>query len=313
MDVDDCCFMISAATKFFSYIRVEGYFYCATDTLKEVRLEGKKLIFERNAVGTPHPGVDKDFGPNKGFLIYAMLGDDELHPDFFVVFYTAHRRRIRVSLRELCDERKRGFGGREIVHKFIDSVNAAPSAKLLDIGGRDRSGYDFSQLFHNAECTVLDVLPGDNVDVVGDAHAMSTLFPPNSFDAIFSSSVFEHLLMPWVVAAEMSRILKVGGTAFIASHQTMGMHDRPWDFWRFSDTAWEGLFNKLTGFEIIATALENPQFITPFFMAPEQGDGPQNSYGFVGSSVLVRKISDPHVNWGPMLASDVVASSYPTV
>jgi SAM-dependent methyltransferase len=140
---------------------------------------------------------------------------------------------------------------------------------------------------------------------------MSLLFPPNSFDAIFSSSVFEHLLMPWIVAAEMSRVLRPGGIAFIATHQTIGMHDRPWDFWRFSDTAWDALFNKLTGFEILDRALENPQFITPFFWSPEQGDGPENALGFIGSSVLVRKIGEPQVNWGPMAVSDVIPTSYP--
>jgi hypothetical protein len=273
MHIEDCSFMISAAVEFYSYFRVEGWFFCASDKLVDVSLQGKRIYYERRAVGTPHPGVEKDFGPNMGFHVYAMLDETESNANLTLVFHTLRGRKIRASITELCDERKRGFGGREIVHRFLDTVNADPSTRLLDLGGRSRSGADLSKLFHNAKCTVFDVLPGENVDVVGDAHAMSLLFPPNSFDAIFSTSVFEHLLMPWVVAAEMSRILRLGGTAFIATHQTMGMHDRPWDFWRFSDTAWDGIFNHLTGFEILDRALENPQYIVPYFLSPEQVTG----------------------------------------
>ncbi|WP_373690468.1 methyltransferase domain-containing protein [Sphingobium sp. DEHP117] len=63
-------------------------------------------------------------------------------------------------------------------------------------------------------------------------------FEASSFDAVYSVSVFEHLLMPWKVALEMNRVLRMGGIAYIHTHQTLGLHDMPWDFWRFSDTSW---------------------------------------------------------------------------
>lgn len=313
MFFEDCGFMIDRAVEFFGYFRVEGWFHCENDTLLKVKLEGKNHYFERDIVDLPHPGVDKELGPNKGFCVYALMDDSNPETNLTVVFQTWNGRTIRVGVDELCNERKCAFAGRPIIHKFIETVNSTPNSRLLDIGGRSRSGVDYSKLFHAAKCTVLDVLPGENVDVVGDAHAMSLLFPPNSFDAIFSSSVFEHLLMPWVVAAEMSRVLCTGGIAFIATHQTVGMHDQPWDFWRFSDTAWDGLFNRLTGFEILDRALENPQFIIPYFWSPELGEGPKNSLGFIGSSVLVKKIGEPEVDWGPMMVSEVVTSFYPSI
>src|ERR1044072_7003937 len=67
--------------------------------------------------------------------------------------------------------------------------------------------------------TVLDVLPGENVTVVGDAHQMTALFPPATFDFVQSVSVFEHLVMPWKVALEMNRVMKLGALAFVFTHQ----------------------------------------------------------------------------------------------
>jgi len=33
------------------------------------------------------------------------------------------------------------------------------------------------------------------------------------------------------------------------------MHETPWDFWRFSDTSWNSLFNCYTGFRVLDTFL----------------------------------------------------------
>jgi hypothetical protein len=303
----DCSFMIDAATVFFDYFRIEGWFHCCSDTLGEVELGSAAASGVISRIGLPHPGVENALGPNKGFCIQALAART---PDMEIVFHTQGGRIIRARVLDLCDERKRGFEGRALLHRFIDLVKGFGDAKLLDIGGRARSGVDNSKMFDNADCTILDILPGDNVDVVGDAHAMSTLFPPDAFDAIFSSSVFEHLLMPWVVASEMSAVLRVGGIGYISTHQTLGMHDRPWDFWRFSDTAWDALFNPFTGFEIIARALENPQYITPHFWSPE-GEQLERAVGYVGSAVLVRKVSEAQGRWPQVELGSVIRTAYP--
>ena len=306
----DCAFMIDSATVFFDYFRIEGWFHCPEDELEEVALL-LTPVEAAGIVGLMHLGVSEAFGPNKGFCIQALTCESERTPALALRFRTRNGRIIESRIVDLCNERKSAFAGRAVRRTFSDMVNAGARTRLLDIGGRARSGVDYSKMFQAAECTVFDVLPGDNVDVVGDAHEMSKHFAPGSFDAIFSTSVFEHLLMPWVVASEMSKVLRVGGFAFIATHQTLGMHDLPWDFWRFSDTAWDGLFNRLTGFEILERALENPQYITPHFWSPEQGEHLEAAVGFVGSSVLVRKIAEPELDWGPVAVSSVIGTVYP--
>lgn len=303
--------MIDNAAAFFNYFKIDGWFYCPTDSLAGVKIAGVKIIDELTFVGIQHLGIAEAYGPDKGFSVQSLITNGQNLEDLEIVFLTRRGREFKIRVAALCEERESAYEGRVLLNRFLGIINEVPQVKLLDIGGRARSGVDRSKMFDGASCTVLDVLPGDNVNVVGDAHSMSHLFPPCTFDAIFSQSVFEHLLMPWVVAIEMARVLKIGGVAFIGTHQTIGMHDCPWDFWRFSDTAWDGLFNQQTGFEVIGRALENPQFIVPHFYSADRGKNLEGAVGYIGSAALVRKIGEPMVSWGSMKVSDVVQTTYP--
>lgn len=192
--------------------------------------------------------------------------------------------------------------------RFKAHVAALPGAKVIDVGGRNRSKLDRSREFTTADVCVLDVLPGENVDVVGDAHGMSALFEPESFDAAYSIAVFEHLLMPWRVVIELNAIMKPGAIGYVQTHQTIGMHDLPWDFWRYSNTAWDALFNEYTGFEIIDRELYSPQFILPFILTPGKMDA-EMAAGYEGSSVLFRKIGPSRVEWD--VPTDIISTMYP--
>jgi 2-polyprenyl-3-methyl-5-hydroxy-6-metoxy-1,4-benzoquinol methylase len=194
------------------------------------------------------------------------------------------------------------------MRRFIDSIDAMPNARVLDIGGRARSRLDRSQAFARADVMVLDIHPGENVDIVADAHDMSAL-PAESFDGVYSVSVFEHLMMPWAVIPQLNRILKPGGVAMISTHQTIGMHDMPWDFWRFSDTAWDALFNPRTGFEIVERILEAEQFIIPFIYRPIKAWA-ERAAGYEGTAVLARKTGPCTMEW-PLTPADINASMYP--
>jgi SAM-dependent methyltransferase len=157
---------------------------------------------------------------------------------------------------------------------------------------------------------VLDVVEGSNVDVVGDAHYLSRYFEENTFDFLMSVAVFEHLLMPWKVAIEMGKVLKPGGLAMIFTHQTIGLHDFPWDFFRFSKYAWPAIFNKHTGFEIIETEMDAPSFILPHIF--HQGKiNAEGAAGLEASIVVVRKIAEPSIEWN-VDVSDLIETSYPT-
>lgn len=129
--------------------------------------------------------------------------------------------------------------------------------RVLEIGSREVTGDKFSQYFDQAEYIGFDYMEGDNVDVVGDAHYLSTYFE-GKFDLIFSSAVFEHLAMPWVVAEEISQLLNIGGCVFIETHYSFNSHHRPWHFFQFSDEALKVLFSKELGFECMEAGVSNP-------------------------------------------------------
>jgi SAM-dependent methyltransferase len=300
--------LADAVTKFNQFIYVFGWFHHPEDTLTDVFVVDDQCLSYVVETGMPHAGV-ANLGTNLGFRIQIMRRTEQIDDDLHLVFMTKGRRWKKVRIVDLCRERTAHYSYYAFERRFLDAVNAQPDAKVLDIGGRDRSGLDRSRSFTSAAVTVLDILPGDNVDIVGDAHAMGSLLPPASFDAIYSISVFEHLLMPWAVAVQMNQVLKPGGVAFIATHQAIGMHDIPWDFWRFSDTAWDGIFNHHTGFEIIERKLDCEQFIIPFVWSPAKQDA-DRSAGFEVSAVWVRKTGEPRVSWNVTVA-DITKTLYP--
>ncbi|HEX8334837.1 MAG TPA: methyltransferase domain-containing protein [Segetibacter sp.] len=132
--------------------------------------------------------------------------------------------------------------------------------KILEIGSREVTGKSNARReFSNAEYVGFDYYPGANVDVVGDAHKLSTYFGETErFDIIYSSSCFEHFAMPWVVATEIAKLLKVGGFVFIETHFSFASHERPWNFFQFSDMALKTLFSPVLGFECIEAGMSNP-------------------------------------------------------
>ncbi|MEG4483643.1 methyltransferase domain-containing protein [Microcoleus sp. D2_18a_B4] len=146
---------------------------------------------------------------------------------------------------------------------FLDFMNRVNNnnLRILEIGSRIVSPGSSSKraLFPGAASyTGFDYYPDGNTDVVGDAHKLSQYFSNQKFDAIFSASVFEHLAMPWVVAMEINKLLAVGGITFHSTHFAWPLHERPWDFWRFSDEGLKVLFSQAIGFEVIRSELYAP-------------------------------------------------------
>ena len=133
-----------------------------------------------------------------------------------------------------------------------------PGIKVLEIGSRVVTGANFRGIFDKAEYTGFDIYPGENVDISGDAHKLSKYFKNEEFDLVFSSAVFEHLAMPWIAAEEISKVLKVGGIVFIETHFSFSSHERPWNFFQFSDMGLKALFNPSLGFKVIEAGMSNP-------------------------------------------------------
>lgn len=131
-------------------------------------------------------------------------------------------------------------------------------ARILEVGSRNVTGNVSRAPFSAADYVGFDFYKGENVDVVGDAHKLSSYFgDEEKFDLIFSSAVFEHFHMPWIVAQEMQKLLKIGGYVFVETHFSFSTHERPWNFFQFSDMGLRVLFNSALGFEFVDGGMSN--------------------------------------------------------
>ncbi|EIF35301.1 methyltransferase family protein [Burkholderia sp. Ch1-1] len=181
---------------------------------------------------------------------------------------------------------------------FFESVRAADNPAILEIGSRARSGNNRRALFPaSASYVGFDIVAGENVDIVGDAHFLSQTLPANHFDYIYTISTFEHLMMPWKVAVEMNKVMKTGGIGFIQSHQSWPVHDAPWDFYRFSKFGWHGIFNQFTGFEVVTSAQSNPAAIIPQTQIDNPATFLENETGYLASMCVIKKVAPCNLSW----------------
>lgn len=194
---------------------------------------------------------------------------------------------------------------------FKDYVEGSNIKTALEIGSRARSGVNNRDTYlpKDIEFTGVDVLEGECVDVVCDAHQLSDHVEHNKYELIYSLNVFEHLLMPWKVVLEMNKVMKEGGLVMIFTHHAYPLHDLPWDYYRFSDNAWYSLFNKATGFEIIKTELLDPVSIIPKCIY-EGSVGVKNGDAYIHSAVIAKKISDTDLAW-PVDSAKIIETEYP--
>ena len=139
-----------------------------------------------------------------------------------------------------------------VLTNFLDRANAIVDPVILEIGSRGVSGSSLRPHFDRpGGYTGMDIHAGTGVDVVGDVHQLSTLFPANHFDAVCSVSVFEHLAFPWKAVMEINAVLKPGGLCFVSTHPVWPPHELPWDFWRFPLAGLKLLFSEALGFRVL--------------------------------------------------------------
>jgi SAM-dependent methyltransferase len=109
-----------------------------------------------------------------------------------------------------------------------------PNAIIFDIGSKDgRAEYSFGSAPADATVVCVDIEAGPGVDLVADAHNMSSV-ANDSVDCVLTVSTLEHVRYPAKVVAEIHRILKPGGTIFVEVPFIFPYHADPDDFYRFS-------------------------------------------------------------------------------
>ena len=199
--------------------------------------------------------------------------------------------------------------------QYLTDVGNHKGMRILEIGSREVTGKsDARKRFSNAEYVGFDYYPGPNVDVVGDAHKLSQCFGDERFDIIFSSAVFEHFAMPWLVATEIAKQLKIGGIIFVETHFSFSSHERPWHFFQFSDMALRVLFSPALGIECIEAGASNPIIGRFSSLADDYLKFRPVAGLYCHSEFLGRKIRDVNqFDWSDVSIEEILGSTkYPS-
>lgn len=96
--------------------------------------------------------------------------------------------------------------------------------------------------------TTYDMIPGPNIDIVGDI--LNLELKDNTYDTVISTQVLEHVSRPWIMAKEISRILKSGGHCIVTAPFLVPFHSDPHDYFRYTTEGMSLLFSD-AGLEII--------------------------------------------------------------
>ncbi|BCP55756.1 hypothetical protein K32_43730 [Kaistia sp. 32K] len=167
---------------------------------------------------------------------------------------------------------------------------------VLEIGARTVSpGAVLNASLFEPECTFIgfDIHAAPGVDIVGDAHFLGDYVEPASLDGVLSYAVVEHLAYPWLLAAEINKVLKVGGLTMHSVPHSFPLHELPNDFWRMSSEGLKVLLSPSLGFEVLACGMAEP---VRMLVQPSLRQGPMLEFplhdGMTVSWILARKIFD---------------------
>ena len=147
------------------------------------------------------------------------------------------RRRLENLYKEFPDRHDR------IAQHMMRMLSQAgiSGGRVLEIGGRADPHHE---QFVNFEYLNLDLEETGPGVVRGDITNCPEL-ASQSFDAIISVDVFEHIREPWLAAREITRLLRPGGFTYHSTLFSWRYHPCPVDYWRYTPDALSFLFSDL--------------------------------------------------------------------
>ncbi len=117
----------------------------------------------------------------------------------------------------------------------LDIINSLPEGLILDCGAGFRPVY-----YENV--VNYEIAPYPTTDVLGFAEQLP--FVDNSFDAVFSFAVLEHVKYPFAAARELSRVLKPGGQLAVCAAFLQPLHGYPYHYFNMTAPGLKVLFEE---------------------------------------------------------------------
>jgi SAM-dependent methyltransferase len=122
-------------------------------------------------------------------------------------------------------------------------TSSGRAPRILVVGG-GTVGDGLASLYADASVDVIsfDVYASASTQFVADGHALP--LADGSVDGVIIQAVLEHVLEPTVVAAEIHRVLRVGGIVYADTPFLQQVHEGAYDFTRFTDSGHRYLFRR---------------------------------------------------------------------
>ena len=122
---------------------------------------------------------------------------------------------------------------------FMVKYGPYKDSRVLLIGSSHPFTDEMQKAGNPKELVRLDMQPHKCTDIV---HNMNDPLEIEPFDAIWCFSVLEHCDKPWLVAPNITNVLKPGGLLLISVPFWWRVHGYPSDYWRFTPAAVRVLF-----------------------------------------------------------------------
>ncbi len=142
------------------------------------------------------------------------------------------------------------------------SKETVAGRKMLDVGAGQSQ---YKPYFQHLEYVSQDLGIGDEtwdfskIDIISEIYSIPV--SDQSFDYILCTQVMEHLKYPHEAFKEFSRILKPGGQLFVTCPLTWKEHQKPHDFFRYTQFSLKFLAEE-NNFEVVELSKEGGKYIT---------------------------------------------------
>ncbi len=179
---------------------------------------------------------------------------------------------------------------RETVRIILETI--PKPRRVLEIGSRQAKNQrrlaNFRSLLPDSEFIGVDMIKGPGVDKVVNAEKLP--FSDGEFDLVISLETFEHAERPWLIAAEIQRVLSKDGIAIISSIQNFPIHMHPSDYFRYTPF---GLRSLLGGLKYNFVVSISPPFMNEVKLNPKNVCfvGTRKNYKFLLADVKRNLIS----------------------
>ncbi|MBW4470181.1 MAG: methyltransferase domain-containing protein [Stenomitos rutilans HA7619-LM2] len=149
---------------------------------------------------------------------------------------------------------ERHYIARSTIIAALKKLAPTVKGRMIDIGSGPLRGYEDLFKAYVSEYLCIDRPSVENVDIGADCYNIP--LPNASVDTILSTQVLEHLVTPDRMLKESYRLLKAGGSLILTAPMVWGLHEEPFDFYRYTEHGLRSLLEQAGYVDIAIHPLE---------------------------------------------------------